>query len=165
MNAINIVQYLVPFPNQIGFWCNYIGDGDGEFIRIPELLVPDINRCINKTDHGRAESGVTPSSYRRALQEWPYTDLGWEGGRRRRRRTSSVARQNRADKNLCVFRQNRLSSIWRTRASRSYRGTARKTIPKADEPTRFSEPHENVHVHEKGEKRGRNFKRWLLISS
>lgn len=74
-------------------------------------------------------------------------------------------RQNRADKNLCVFRQNRLSSIWRTRASRSYRGTARKTIPKADEPTRFSEPHENVHVHEKGEKRGRNFKRWLLISS
>ena len=41
----------------------------------------------------------------------------------------------------------------------------RKTIPKADEPTRFSEPHENVHVHEKGEKRGRNFKRWLLISS
>lgn len=28
-----------------------------------------------------------------------------------------------------------------------------------------SEAHENVHVHEKGEKRGRNFKRWLLISS
>lgn len=76
-----------------------------------------------------------------------------------------MARQNRADKNLCIFFDKTVSRRSGTRALRSYRKTGRRTIPKADEPTRFSEAHENVHVHEKGEKRGRNFKRWLLISS
>lgn len=157
-NAINIAQCLISFPNQTGFWCNYIGDGDGEFIRIPELLVPDINRCINKTDHGRAESGVTPSSYRQRVTRMTLYGLGREGGA-----ASWPGKIVRI--RISVYFDKTVSRRSGTRALRCYRKNGSRTDSEGRWANKVFGSPRNVHVHEKGEKRGRNFKRWLLISS